>query len=535
MVTFGSFKFMLFLPSIILFFSKHTSSTSLNEFIECLQNNSQSIPNIITAKNSTFQSILFLRIHNKRFSTLQTPKPLAIIQASNESDIKTTILCAKRHNLQLRIRSCGHDFESLSSVSSVPFVILDMNNFRSIDIDIADETAWVEVGASLGELYYKIGKTSVVHGFSASVCPGVCTGGHFSGGGYGTMMRMHGLSVDNILDARIVDVNGKTLDRKSMGEDVFWAIRGGGGASFGVILSWKVKLSRVPSIVTVFRVNRSEEQGSFEALYRWQYVAPNLPKEIFLRAGLDVVNQSNNGADGNKKIMVSFIGHYLGNAQELVSLLEQKFPELGLKKNECFEMNWVESTVFWIDNHPVEKITSIDELLVRQNGSTEYIKVKSDYLKKPFTKKTLKALWTRMIEIGGVWMKWNPYGGRMSEIPEWETPFPHRAGNLALLMYYVFWNEEGSNVTNHYMNLSRELYQMMAPYVSKNPREAFLNYRDLDVGENPDNQTSLKTAFVYARKYFKGNFDRLMKAKTIIDPDNFFRNEQSIPPIQRTI
>ncbi|XP_062093550.1 berberine bridge enzyme-like 16 [Humulus lupulus] len=163
-----------------------------------------------------------------------------------------------------------------------------MLNFQSIDIDIGDETIWVQVSASLDELYYKIGKTSPVHVFSAFVCPGVCTGGYFSGGGYGPMMRMYELMIDNIIEARIMDVNGKILDRKTLGEDVFWAIIGGGGASFGVIHSWKVKLSRVPPKVTVFRVNRSAEQGSFEAFYRWQYVAPNLPKEVFVRAQLDV-------------------------------------------------------------------------------------------------------------------------------------------------------------------------------------------------------------------------------------------------------
>ncbi|KAM6575350.1 hypothetical protein CsatA_023677 [Cannabis sativa] len=518
--------FIFFILSFI-FLSQLCSSTPLNEFLKCFQKNSNnnSMLNIITPQNSTFKSMLLSRIHNKRYATLQTPKPLAILQPNHETQIKSIILCAKQHNLQLRIRSCGHDFECLSSVSTVPFIILDMLNFRSIDINYGDETSWIQAGASLGELYYKLGMTSPIHGFSASVCPGVCTGGHISGGGYGTMMRMHGLTVDNVLDARMMDVNGDILDRKSMGEDVFWAIRGGGGASFGVIISWKIKLSRVPPKVTVFRVKRTEEQGSFEAFHRWQYVAPNLPKEIFIRAELDVVN---------KTIVVSFIGHYLGQAQELLSLLEQRFPELHLKKKECFEMSWAESTVFWIDGHPAENITSLDELLVQPNGPGEFFKLKSDYMKKPFTKQALKKLWTMMIKIGRVWMKWNPYGGRMSEIPEWETPFPHRAGNLALLQYYVFWNEDGNNVTNHYMNLSRQLYEKMAPYVSRNPRETFLNYRDLDIGENPNNETLFKNSLVYGRKYFKGNFDRLVKAKTLVDPGNFFRNEQSIPPLQTT-
>ena len=134
-----------------------------------------------------------------------------------------------------------------------------------------------------------------------------------------------------------------------------------------------------------------------------------------------------------------------------------------------------------------------------------------------------------MIEAGINWIQWSPSGGRMHEISKFETPFPHRAGNLFHIQYSFFWQEKGIEITNRYLNSSKALYDAMAPYVSKSPREAFFCYRDLDIGAN-SNYTKFDHAQVYGAKYFKGNFERLVRVKTMVDPENFFKNEQSIPP-----
>jgi len=83
----------------------------------------------------------------------------------------------------------------------------------------------------------------------------------------------------------------------------------------------------------------------------------------------------------------------------------------------------------------------------------------------------------------------------------------------------------------NYTTQIRRLYSYMTPFVSKNPRSAFLNYRDLDIGVNHFGKNSLEEGEVYGVKYFNDNYDRLVKVKTAVDPQNFFRNEQSIPTL----
>ncbi|KAA8519305.1 hypothetical protein F0562_013561 [Nyssa sinensis] len=363
----------------------------------------------------------------------------------HETHIQAAILCAKADRLQMKIRRGGHDYEGVSYVSQVPFFILDMFNLRSINVSIEDETAWVQAGATLGEVYYRIAEKSNTHAFAAGVCPTVGVGCHLVGGGYGNLMRKYVLSVDKIIDAQLFDVKGRLLDRESMGEDLFWAITGG-GASFGVVLAYKIRLVRVPATVTVFRVEKTLEQNAIDIVYRLQQVADKLHEDIFIRMILDV-----------------------------------SFPELGLKQTDCIEMSWVESILYWT-SFPIG--TPVDVLLSRTPQVRTHLKRKSDYLKQPIPKDGLKYIFKRMIELETPLLAFNPYEGRMNEISESAKPFPHRAGNICKIQYATNWDEDGLEAANHYLNLTEMLYGYMTPFVSKFPRAAFLNYRDLDLGIN---------------------------------------------------
>ncbi|XP_060180915.1 tetrahydroberberine oxidase-like [Lycium barbarum] len=528
MVTFGSILFALFfLPFLVTsIHHRHLEDVNAN-FYGCLSyesGNQLYIYNIVhTIWSKGYQSILESSIHNARFNNSNVPKPYYIIVPENKEQVRATMICCKKSGFETRIRSGGHDYEGLSYISYKPYCLVDLSSLRKIDINVQEKTAWVEGGATLGELYYNIANKSKTLAFPAGTCPSVGVGGHISGGGQGPLMRKHGLAADNVLDATILNINGTILDRRGMGEDLFWAIRGGGAASFGVVLSWKLQLVEVPPVVTLFTVARTHEEGATKLVRKWQKLIKEFPEELFLRININPKKDSL----GKPSIQASFNSLYLGTRRHLRRLMRRKFPELNLKSRDCQEMSWINSTIR-IDSY--RKDSTIQDLLERKDKRMTFYKTKSDYVTKALSEKALEGLWNAFKNTGDALVILTPHGGKMSEIIEDAIPFPHRKGVLYNVQYFALWHHPNQTVEKIKFDWINGIYDYMGKFVSK-PRTAYLNTRDLDLGRTQNGSEKYSEAKSWGEMYFKCNFEKLARVKYSVDPGNYFRNEQSIPPL----
>ncbi|KAK6937909.1 FAD linked oxidase, N-terminal [Dillenia turbinata] len=159
----------------------------------------------------------------------------------------------------------------------------------------------------------------------------------------------------------------------------------------------------------------------------------------------------------------------------------------------------------------------------------------------PFTTISLKGVTTlidMLEEEPKGYVILDPYGGIMQDISSEAIAFPHRKGNIFSIQYLVEWYEEDHEKGNEYLAWMRKLYDSMTPFVSSGPRAAYVNYMDLDLGVmdlvSPGDSSgaeAVEWARAWGEKYFLKNYDRLVRAKTYIDPNNVFKHQQGIPPM----
>jgi hypothetical protein len=174
----------------------------------------------------------------KLFNPVFDSYPLAIVYCESELDVAAVLQFAQTCLLGFQVRSGGHCTAGFSSGSGI---LLDVSHLKDCTVDRAALTATVGCGCPFKKLYDTL-RPYGLH-VPAGECEDVCVGGFVQGGGYGFTSVTFGMNCDNVIDLRVMLATGQIVSAsETVNRDLWWAMRGGTGGNFGVLLSVRYAL-----------------------------------------------------------------------------------------------------------------------------------------------------------------------------------------------------------------------------------------------------------------------------------------------------
>ncbi|KAF0562525.1 FAD-binding domain-containing protein [Gigaspora margarita] len=436
--------------------------------------------------------------------------PVAIVHPLNALEVSKAIQCGKKCNISVVARAGGHSYESYSIGDKNCDLVVDLVNFKNININENNNTAVVGPGNRLGKLYYKLNNAGFA--FPSGNCPSVGVG-VILGGGEGRLTREYGMSSDNLIDAQIVLANGTIVESvNNSDKDLLWALQGAGSAGYGIVTNLTLRIHPIRKRVTSYELKYEFSLKTLKFLYsrlnkHWRKLNTRLAVEIH-----QVFNTKVN--------TISVKGLYLGEMRGIKGYLEKIFGEPI--DGDCYSVSdWFMAIT---GNSTVTSEDKVNEF-VNDKDKKEHnkFKVKSFYVgtERPhrgLSKDGVEYLFNFLNKIKnyecGSYVITTLYGGgKFNKKERNETAYIHRG-----FLYDIFINmrlPKNNTTVEEYCicQLNKFATKFQKKYTSY---ESFQNYIDKDL----DN---------WQYRYYGENFKKLVEIKNKIDPTNVFRWNQSIP------
>ena len=213
--------------------------------------------------------------------------PALIARCASTRDVAQAVNFARSHALLTAVKGGGHSITGQSSCDGG--LMIDLSPMKAMQVDPTARTAKAQPGVLLAELDAKNQSLGLVTPLGTAADTGIA--GLTLGGGQGRLMRLLGLSCDNVLAYEIVTADGKVLTANAHeNPDLYWGLRGGGG-NFGVVTSFEYQLHPLdhPVLAGTRLYPYSDARSVLGALFE---LGQNAPDELYLSGGITVVDRS---------------------------------------------------------------------------------------------------------------------------------------------------------------------------------------------------------------------------------------------------
>jgi hypothetical protein len=487
-------------------------------------------PVIVNRSDPRFATLQ--RGNNIRFPNNITEAPDRIILCQDAAEVAVALQCTVAGSVRPTVRSGGHCYEDF--VANNPHgAIIDISMHKTVDAASPDGPYRIAAGARLGDVYQSLYKRFNVT-IPAGTCYSVGAGGHISGGGYGLLARLHGLTVDwvSAMDVLTIDEHGNVVARridKVHDPDLFRACRGAGGGNFGIVTDFYFdKLPSAPSTVGEASLHFPWATITRDRLYQllsiygsyfntfgrdvttWGLAAvltisPRRPSNA-IRIDLQYCNVEGNA--GNLDVVNEFLSQF--------AEFDPAAHSAGSASTRITRRSWIEAT-----------------LANSESGGPTRAKYKSTYMKNPFTKAESNTLYDYLTspEIAGhgFVLEIDGFGGAANAPERGKDTSITQRSSIMKLQWQCYWQNKAEDAGR--LKFMDEFYTRMytGPHVpaefqgtpfGETYEGCYINYADADM---------LRYSY-WPELYYgpTGLYPFLQDVKHRYDPNNIFHNSMSI-------
>jgi FAD/FMN-containing dehydrogenase len=424
--------------------------------------------------------------HARRsFNALIDSRPAVIVRPVDDADVVTAIAFAREQGLGVSVRGGGHSVAGHSIGQDS--VMIDLRLLREVVVDPDRRTARVGGGACWND----VDAPTQSHGLAMSGGTYGDTGvaGLTLTGGIGHLIGAFGLTLDDLLSARLVTAGGQVVRASAEHEpELFWALRGGGG-NFGVVTEFEFALHEV-SVMTGGIIIHSFDDAA-AALRAFRDMRDDMADGLTLMPAL---TQPDDYVDAPRGLLTSVA--FLGDPASAAAALA-----------------------------PFRQVA---EPLFDNIGVAYYSQIQGIYKYMPFG---LRNYWTgrfvedipddviaQLVEHFGELhpgahstMLFEPMHGAASRVGAMDTAFAYRHARFNISPIAVWADPSLDEDQIAWAQAARDLLQPLS-------RGGYLNYATDDGVDTVEGAFGVDT------------FRRLQAVKRVWDPENLLRFNHNIPP-----
>jgi FAD/FMN-containing dehydrogenase len=427
----------------------------------------------------------------KVYNAMIHKHPRMIARCTDVADVIQCVKFARENEVLVSIRSGGHNAGGLGICDDG--LVIDLSLLKYTQVNPKEQTVTVGAGCTWGDVDH------ATHGFGMATPSGIVSttgvGGLTLGGGVGHLTRKYGLTIDNLLSVDMVLADGSFVTaNEGQNQDLFWAVRGGGG-NFGVVTSFQFRLHPVNVLIGGPTLWELSEAAEVMKWYRgFIKSAPDDLNGFF--AFLTVPPVAPFPEHLHMKKMCGVVWSYTGPHEKA----DEIFNPVRNFKTPAFD---------FVGPIPQPVLQSLFDGLLPTGLQW--------YWRADFVKDLSDEAIAKHVEFGKKLpslqstMHLYPINGAASRIANDATPWAYRDATWAMVIVGV--DPDPAN-NDKIISWTKQYYDALHPYSAGG---AYVNFM-MDEGEDRVKAT------------YKGNYERLVAIKNKYDPENLFRVNQNIKP-----